>query len=74
MDNQIIRAQGWLRGVAIDMVREANTAELGADFALADTGFTTALTYAACRPVYEMVKACSAAITGTTSTYALAAD
>ena len=47
---------GWLRGVARDMVREAVTAqcaELGADFALADTGFTSAFTYAACRLVYE---------------------
>ena len=63
--------------MARDMVREAVTAqcaELGADFALADTEFTTALTYAACWLVYEMVTACSAAITDATSTYALAAD
>ena len=31
-------------------------AELNVDFALADIKFTTALTYAACTPVYKMVK------------------
>ena len=64
MDDGVIRIQGWLRRVAGEMVRErvkARCAELGVNFALADTRLTTALTYAACRPVYKMVKACGAA-------------
>ena len=56
MDDRATRTQCWLKHVAGEILRECfetRCLELDVDFAIANIKFTTALTYAACRRVYE---------------------
>ena len=53
MANCVTETQGWLKRMAGEMVRrcvETRCVELDVDIAIDDLKFTTALTYAACRP------------------------